>query len=518
MNRALILASWIAASSLGCALLLALPGGTITTAFVNDLLIFLDGAHRVSSGQVPNRDFHTALGPVVYYLPALGYWLSGRFGGAMPVGMGLLILAFAPVMWHVLGSRYRLFLALPMAAFLIGLLALPANLGEDLSSISFAMFYNRIGWAALALLLLMYVRPFRASRTQSALDAVCAALLVLLQVYTKVTYGVVALAFLVFMLLDPRQRRWAAGAILLVLIAAVLVELVWKGSFQHIQDLLDTARVSGTRGFEALVFAALNNLADMVVFGLLAILALWQTRSFRDFLFYGFCAGSGLVLLVQNAHSWGIITLFAAAGVAAQTIAGPCPSARRADAGPSRSSISTYGGLPFLAMVLPPTVSHFAALLLHFALAVSGFGQPFGLKNFNEVRFGRLWTPGDYGYSEKYIGSFSAGAELLGELGFAPERVLDLDFITPFSAGLGIEPPRGDESWMHWGRNVDAEHFLPPQTLFADVLIVMIPKIGINSGQLDSVYGRYIAQNFDLVRDTDQWRVFVRPHEQGAKQ
>jgi hypothetical protein len=48
---------------------LALPGQTLTTKYVNDLLIFLDGAHRISWGQVPNRDFHTALGPWPY-LPA----------------------------------------------------------------------------------------------------------------------------------------------------------------------------------------------------------------------------------------------------------------------------------------------------------------------------------------------------------------------------------------------------------------------------------------------------------------
>ena len=71
--------------SLLCALLLAGPGRTVTTAYVNDLFIFLDGAHRVASGQVPNRDFHTALGPLVYYIPAAGLLLSGHLGAAMPL-------------------------------------------------------------------------------------------------------------------------------------------------------------------------------------------------------------------------------------------------------------------------------------------------------------------------------------------------------------------------------------------------------------------------------------------------
>ncbi len=45
---------------------LALPGQTVTTKYVNDLFVFLDGAHRIASGQVPNVDFHTSLGPLSF--------------------------------------------------------------------------------------------------------------------------------------------------------------------------------------------------------------------------------------------------------------------------------------------------------------------------------------------------------------------------------------------------------------------------------------------------------------------
>jgi hypothetical protein len=40
--------------------LLIIPGGTVVAKHLNDLFIFLDGAHRIVSGQVPNRDFHAA--------------------------------------------------------------------------------------------------------------------------------------------------------------------------------------------------------------------------------------------------------------------------------------------------------------------------------------------------------------------------------------------------------------------------------------------------------------------------
>jgi hypothetical protein len=127
IERTALTAGIIFVAAAAFAMLLALPGQTITTAYVNDLFIFIDGAYRVASGQVPNRDFHTALGPLVYYVPALGYWLSGDLGGAMPVGMALLVAGFAPVTAHVLASRLRPAIALPFGILVLLIVAVPMN-------------------------------------------------------------------------------------------------------------------------------------------------------------------------------------------------------------------------------------------------------------------------------------------------------------------------------------------------------------------------------------------------------
>src|SRR5688572_19837524 len=63
-----------------CGLLLAMPGQTVTTRYLSDLFIILDGTYRVVSGQVPAQDFHSALGPLSHYVPAVGYWISGSLG------------------------------------------------------------------------------------------------------------------------------------------------------------------------------------------------------------------------------------------------------------------------------------------------------------------------------------------------------------------------------------------------------------------------------------------------------
>ncbi|HEY8580261.1 MAG TPA: hypothetical protein VIL72_10275, partial [Beijerinckiaceae bacterium] len=235
----------VLATALLAAAALALPGETVTTKYVNDLFVFLDGAWRMLQGQVPNRDFHSALGPMAYVIPAAGHIVGGDMGAAMPTGMALLIVAMAPAMAWIVASRLRIAIGAPFALYVVLLLAAPANFGEGVTDLSFAMFYNRIGWAALSVLLLLHLPPLRASATQRALDAVCAVLLVALLVYTKMTYAAVAAVFFGFLLVfSPRRMDvFATGCLVLLLCGAI--ELVWRGSAGHVADLLQAARVSG---------------------------------------------------------------------------------------------------------------------------------------------------------------------------------------------------------------------------------------------------------------------------------
>ena len=492
-----------------CALLLALPGQTITTKYLNDLFIFLDGVHRVAEGQVPNRDFHTALGPLVYYAPALGYWLSGNLGGAMPVGMALIVIALAPAAAHILSSRLRPAIALPLAAFVILVAAVPINLGESIGALSFAMFYNRIGWSALALLLVLYLRPSRPGRYQALLDAASAAFLIVLMLYIKISYGVVGLGFLVFMLLDPRQRGWAAAALVLVVGAGLFIEALWGGTAAHIADLAIAGRVSGSLDTIDELFTALSrNLSDYVIFAVVMGLALWRTRSLRDFLFFGFCAGSGFMLITQNFQTWGIISLAAGVAVAVEIMA-------RAD-GPAadrqRRTMTAGAQLLLLAFVLPASIQHAAALGLHAALAATKQGLAAPMPNFDRVRLAQLWSEGDYPLFSRYFASLDDGARALASLEGPSGKVLVLDFVGPFSAGLGLKPPYGDSTWYHWGRTINEENYLPARAVLHDVQIVMEPKWPVEVATAEGLrrlYADYLAEHFELARETADWRIHV---------
>jgi hypothetical protein len=128
------------------------------------------------------------------------------------------------------------------------------------------------------------------------------------------------------------------------------------------------------------------------------------------------------------------------------------------------------------------------------------------------VRLVNLLSPGDYVPSAKYLETLQEGARALFEIDPKPANVFVFDFINPFSAGLGLPPARGDSSWQHWERNFDETHFMPPEKLFEDVRIVMDPKWSVEeytTNGLRLVYGEYLAANFDLVRETEHWKLYA---------
>jgi hypothetical protein len=491
------------------ALALVLPGQAVVGRYVNDLLIFLDGAYRVNQGQVPNVDFSTALGPLNFYLPALAARITGTLGTAMPVAMAMVLVVLAPAIAHVISSRLRPVLGLPFAAFLLLIVAVPMNLGEAITDLSYGMFYNRIGWAALAGLILMHLRPTVARRHQGVLDALAATVLAAVMLYTKASYGLVAIAFLVLMLLDSKQRRWALAALCALAAIALAVEALWGGTAAHVGDLRAAMLVSGDRTLPEFVDFALRNLADYVLFLLLVGFSLWRTRSLRDALLYGFCAGAGLMLISQNFQGWGIITLHAGAVVAAERLVRTMTTEDLA----RPFSIPGAAPLLMLAFVLPTVVHCTAALALSTALSTARYGEPFGLRNYDGLRFAFIWNPGDAFANGRYLATLREGVAILSAMDPAPKGVFTLDFVNPFSSAANLAPPRGDPAWQHWGRNVNDYAFVPPGQLFRHVEVVMEPRVpieGITGDNLRQIYGTYLAEHYEPVRETADWRVYRR--------
>jgi hypothetical protein len=504
---ALSLALIVFVIGLGFALVLALPGQTVTTKYVNDLFIFLDGAYRIVEGQVPNRDFHSSLGPLAFYLPAVGYGLTGSLGAAMPIGMAFATVFLAAIGAHLIGTRMRPLTGIMLAIFLLLVAAVPLNPGEGLADLSFAMFYNRLGWTAIGLLFVMYLPVPDADRRQTALDALCAALLTLFLLYLKASYGLVAVGFLVFMVTDRHSRKWSLAALAGTGIAMVLIELFWRGTGTYLADVQLAREVSGDLpDLARLITIALPNLADIAVYLVFVVLLLVTSRRVRDFLFLGFVGATGVLIIEQNFQIVGILTLAAGASVVAELLARSAPDW-------ARNGISA--GLPLLLaiMMVPVTVQNGMALVLHTGLALGQQGEPISLPGFAGVRLTQLTNEGLFRNFSRYNQSLADGAAALASLPEPAERVVVFDFVGPFSAGLGLAPPRDDSPWFHWGRTLDDEVFPPADEILADAEIIMEAKWPIEvwtANGMRRVYAGYLDREFTLARESGDWRIYVR--------
>ena len=492
------------------ALLLGIPGVTVTTRLLEELFAILDGVHRLAWGQVPNLDFHSAVGPLAYYVPGLGYWLTGSFGAALPLGMAFLLLPMGAIAAHILPSRLKPSLSLPFGLFLLLILAVPMNLGDAVNALSFGQFYNRVGWVGLSLLLVMFLAPVQDRRNSIALDALCAGCLTLLLFYFRATYGLVALLFLVFMLTDAKQWRWSALALLGGCAAAVLIELLWHGSLGYWQDVLLAFSAGGwLRGTPAqLLELFLGNFADYVLISLLVGVALWRRFSFRLLVFVCFCGASGFWLLNQNDQRWGILAVHAASAVLAESIIRDMRSDRTRPVG---SLVNPAGIKLYFFGFLFPTMVHCAiALSLHAGTALASGGQALGLPRLESVRLADLWTPGDFGGSQWYLGLVQDGLGAIGNLSQTPAPLLVLGGPNPFALALDLEPPRGDVANLRWGSSQNEFFHTAPQQLLSGVTTVLERTAAGGIGTMGPVYLPLVHQNFELVARTANWIVFQR--------
>jgi hypothetical protein len=256
-----------------------------------------------------------------------------------------------------------------------------------------------------------------------------------------------------------------------------------------------------------------RNIVDYTLFALLAGSALWRTRSFRDLLFFGLCAGSGYFLLNQNYQAWGMVTLYAGAAVAAELLLRPGE-----DGLPERRPARSTAGAPFLLLgILIPTIAVSAvALGIHAALAAKRSGVGFGLPNLAGIRLVELLSPRDFEFHSGYIDTLRTGARALAELGPDAGRVFALDFVTPFNAGLGLQPPVGDSAWQHETRTFNREHFIPAEQLLRGVRVVMEPKHPVERWTyygLRDVYLPYVHANYELAAENANWWVWMAKDE-----
>lgn len=476
-------------------------------AYSHDLFVFLDGGWRVLNGRVPYNDFFTDAGTLIHLQTALGLLLAhGRAEGLayvqalMGLGVGV---------WAYLLARDRLapVFALLFVWTVVLLVIAPSIIGDPPTETTAAGVYNRYGYALVALIVLeaFYAgkqRPTGSEFFGGFSSGVAAAL----SLFIKISYFVGAGFLLLAMLPCGKQTRarWAGVAAGFVM-GFTPVFLYMRGELMPMWS--DLRFLAATKHISVLPFtvpAVTSATCQILVVVLLAIAlfrvdgALAQGR--RLAIVTAAVISAGIFFLVSNFQRGRLPLLPVVAFLTLQEVE-------------SRFRVRSSGNV-----LVRAVIALWCCLFVggSIALDMTSLGHTLGFHIARGNAHGPLFDiPQLRGFQDVeigYVAFVNDGIALLRKYRRSGETVASLDFSNPFSYGLNIPPPpQGTPVGLQYRTNFDDEHKLPPEFLFGQADLVMVPVTFTDGSLQDSIprlYGPYLRHHFHLAGQSIAWTLY----------
>jgi hypothetical protein len=481
----------------------------------HDIFIPLDGAWRILNGQRPHIDFFTGIGPVWYLIVAIGITVAG--GKASGVGNGSAIASLVLCVWAYSIARRRLagWTSIAFTIFVFLLSATPTALGDPSPvAFTFAMPYNKWGFALLSIVLIEVLTPERASFGGGfSTGAACAVLF-----FLKANFFLAAVALSITFAFNGNttQRRLAGIAAGLGTVAFPMFAYLRFDAASVWHDLRTAASAkSGAVTIAAILASARARWIELT--GLLveaALLLLYSSatsfRTMRAYLLLLACIGvfiCGLVLGSTNGPT-GTMPLNAAAALVFGSQFWRCSTE-----GAGRRSIKAAATIcacllilncigtaaqSFLLLTYKPGLATRKPEATFHSARLAGF-VTFGPAN-------RTQRPTDGKWLAEYVND---GLELLENNSGNQDSVVTFDYVNPFSFALQRPPNAGGATWLAWANNY-TDSVKPEATrVFGTATIVMFPKWPSSSpeqfeGMMRS-YGAFLRQNYRPVAESRWW-------------
>ncbi len=499
-----------------------------------DVPIMLDGGWRIFQGQVPHVDFHTPLGPVTYLIVAMGMWAVGPHADAMACANAIVFAAFSIWAWALLRSRVIPTLAV-LGTLCVGFqVAATSVIGFRFVDSGYAAIYNRYGLALVSLLFVeTFLRPTpQNSRWLSLAGGFSTGILLTLLFFLKANYfgvGVMAVALGAIMVsYDP--IRWLAigmGAFvsLLPMLAYLQFDIhaIWADIEMGRATVASRLSLNPSLG----KFLPAATLAPVfIVFTLWAVTGVsadvsrrWLAPKFAQGIIVLFIVFAQFLLYWTNGQLF-FASLFPLAAVVC--LQGHCDCleegvTERGERG--RKATFHWSGsraaAPLLATfvigsVMVPEIASVCYSLVSDRVVLRRMQAEPGLRTDTMLNTPSLQSMLIVG-SPHYVASVNDGFDLLGTYSRSGEKVLAFNYTNPFSFGLLRPSPRGDAVWWDWFGTFARLAHPEPGKVFADVSVVMEPKIPIRDATLlNELYRPTLDGMFYRAGESSHWIIYRR--------
>jgi hypothetical protein len=531
---------------------------TYIKAYPQDIFMTLDGMYRIYAGQHIYADFSTPLGIALYYVPLLFVHSASDLVLSINYASGLYLLIGFVVVAYLTWTRLSPVLGLALGIWIALALAARMNGGDSPMAVTLAENYNRNCLAALALALLVFRTPRGTGLMIAIADGLLYALLTAFCLYTKITYGLVALAFAPIVIY-PHPRRLVtfssfASAFGLLVVA---VEYGYGTRFQWLQAVQTAAGAGSLLSPGPIAGVVFENLGELLVCVLVPAWFLWRERRItpRTVIFFVMVIGAS-VLLARFNGSRIFLFLPAVMFFVAAPAALPWGEGRLAEpGGPRRQerwrdafiavtlAVLTLQSAPAFINVLfftyesltqPPMLAGDDVLgrIVFGATSESADrARTLQMQNNEDVipvildghtttldafAIGRAFRPmqrWDTLSMSEFRDYLTDGMRAAREGCKQGDRILTLDVLNPFPLLLGW-PEGGGMPYFQAGQTISDKAHPTPEKMFQNIDCVLVPKLPEQMAArnlMRDIYGAYLSQHFKPVAETALWNALRSP-------
>jgi hypothetical protein len=526
-----------------------------SNTMAHDLYIFIDGAHRIVNGQIPHLNFTSGLGAGNFYLTALLEPFANNLYQAFLWQNTIFIILFMVLTFYVSISRLTFSLSVLLFLYVTSLLAVPSNIGDDGRISTFAMFYNRFGWATLLLTFLLFIPGHEKVKRQYIYDVSSISFILVFCFYVKITYFLaVFMLLIVGLALFPAALRFRAIGVALASSATVLlIELLVPGfTFAYLGDVAKMRNANGGIEFDVIDSIYENIVAISFIF--LAYLLVFSTpslipeggvlkRFFLSLLFLLIC-----IFIIENNYQYrGLPALFAllCAYVMVCISDSKAPNSiateryiraehkisglyvlaflfsipEFAERNGSLDRFYRYGKDPNLASYSFDIPAKMADHMIDEGSAALLTSMIQGREDLLQIRlkdYRNIFSedrPRQEIYQSEYAYTIANGSALLSEVVtvYGEGAVLTMDFSNPFSYLLDLAPADGDYLWFHDDKNISYDSFPEASELFLNIAYIMEPRYAANKTtytMLSDIYRSYIAKHYQVIAENGLWVIW----------
>lgn len=524
---------------------------TYIQSYPQDLFMTFDGIYRLYTGQHIYTDFSTPLGIALYAFPLLFVHSASDIVLSINYASGLYLLIGLVVVMYLTWTRLSPVLGLALGIWIALALAARMNAGEGPMAVTLAENYNRNCSAALALALLVFRTPRTTGLTVAIADGLLYALLTAFCLYTKITYGLVALAFTPIVTY-PQPRRlvtFSSFAIAFGLLV-LAVEYGYGARFQWIHAVQTAAGAGGVLNPGPIAAVVFANVGELLVCVLVPAWFLWRERRITPLtvIFFVMVAGASVFLARFNANRLFLflpaILFFVAAPEVLRGSEG-----RHAETGGSRAEswrlafivvtllVLTLQSAPafinvlfftFESLTQPPLVAGddvLGRIVFRVASESADRARTLGTQDNEDVipvildghttaldafAVGRAFRPmqrWDTLSMSEFRDYLTDGMRAAREGCKQGDRILTLDVLNPFPLLLGW-PEGGGMPYFQSGQTITDKAHPPAEKLFQNIDCVLVPKLPEQMAArnlMRDIYGAYLSQHFHIVTETQLW-------------